>query len=141
MTPVELIKSALYNKIWKRSAALPLLEEIKRAGRIKDIVTLLGSVFLKKEEETVRRFIADVFAGEILEIADNAFPDGDSAADGTSGRDREDVARSKLRIDTRKWLMAHFAPAQYGDGAGSDKAARRGLLTPPQLYIPENGRD
>ena len=86
MTPVELIKSALYNKIWKRSAALPLLEEIKRAGRIKDIVTLLGSVFLKKEEETVRRFIADVFAGEILEIADNAFPDGDSAADGTSGR-------------------------------------------------------
>ena len=37
--------------------------------------------------------------------------------------------------------MAHFAPAQYGDGAGSDKAARRGLLTPPQLYIPENGRD
>ncbi|MAL79893.1 MAG: hypothetical protein CMN55_12410 [Sneathiella sp.] len=137
MTPVELIKSALYNKIWRRSAALPLLEEIKRAGRIKDIVTLLGSVFLKKEEETVRRFIADVFAGEILEIADNKITDEDAEGEAA----REDVARSKLRIDTRKWLMAHFAPAQYGDGAGSDKAARRGLLTPPQLYIPENGRD
>ena len=78
-----------------------------------------------------------MFAGEILEIADNKITDEDAEGEAA----REDVARSKLRIDTRKWLMAHFAPAQYGDGAGSDKAARRGLLTPPQLYIPENGRD
>lgn len=132
MSTIELIKSALSNKIWRRSLALPLLEEIKQAGRINDIVALLGSVFLKKEEETVRRFIADVFAGEILAIADN-----DGAGDTVC---REDVTRSKLRIDTRKWLMAHFAPAQYGDGAMADRAGRRNLIA-PQLYLPENGRD
>lgn len=132
MSTIELIKSALSNKIWRRSLALPLLEEIKQAGRINDIVALLGSVFLKKEEETVRRFIADVFAGEILAIADN-----DGAGDTAC---REDVTRSKLRIDTRKWLMAHFAPAQYGDGATADRAGRRNLIA-PQLYLPENGRD
>ena len=132
MSTIELIKSALSNKIWRRSLALPLLEEIKQAGRINDIVALLGSVFLKKEEETVRRFIADVFAGEILAIADNGGAE-DMAP-------REDITRSKLRIDTRKWLMAHFAPAQYGDGAMADRASRRGLVA-PQLYLPENGRD
>ncbi|MBO0334566.1 hypothetical protein J0X12_13135 [Sneathiella sp. CAU 1612] len=133
MTTIELLKSALHNKIWRRNVALPLLEEIKQAGRINDIVALLGSVFLKKEEETVRRFVADVFAGEILEIADNA-NDNDAEKEA-----REDIARSKLRIDTRKWLMAHFAPAQYGDGAANDKGKRS--FPVPRLYLPENGRD
>lgn len=132
MTTIEMIKSALSNRIWRRSLALPLLEEIKQAGRINDIVALLGSVFLKKEEEIVRRFIADVFAGEILAIADSEATDGAGA--------REDLSWAKLRIDTRKWLMAHFAPAQYGDGAMADRASRRGLVA-PQLYLPENGRD
>ncbi|MDF2367488.1 hypothetical protein [Sneathiella sp.] len=133
MTTIDLLKSALHNKIWRRNAALPLLEDIKQAGRINDIVALLGSVFQKKEEETIRRFVADVFAGEILEIADGANDNGEEA------EPKEDIARSKLRIDTRKWLMAHFAPAQYGDGAANDKGKRSFL--PPRLYLPENGRD
>jgi hypothetical protein len=133
MSTIELIKSALNNKVLRRNTAVPLLEEIKQAGRINDIVALLGSVFLKKEEETVRRFVADVFAGEILEIADTA----NDNADAKEGR--EDIARAKLRIDTRKWLMAHFAPAQYGEGAANDKGKRSFL--PPRLYLPDNGRD
>lgn len=133
MSTIELIKSALNNKIWRRNAALPLLEDIKQAGRINDIVALLGSVFLKKEEETVRRFVADVFAGEILEIADGVNDNGEDK------EAREDIARSKLRIDTRKWLMVHFAPTQYGEGASNDKGKRSFL--PPRLYLPENGRD
>ena len=133
MSTIELIKSALHNKIWRRNTALPLLEDIKQAGRINDIVALLGSVFLKKEEETVRRFVADVFAGEILEIADGANDNGEDK------EAREDIARSKLRIDTRKWLMAHFAPSQYGDSAANDKGKRSFL--PPRLYLPNNGRD
>ncbi|MCC3304915.1 hypothetical protein [Sneathiella sp. HT1-7] len=133
MSTIELIKSALNNKIWRRNVALPLLEDIKQAGRINDIVALLGSVFLKKEEETVRRFVADVFAGEILEIADGVNDNGEDK------EAREDIARSKLRIDTRKWLMAHFAPTQYGEGAANDKGKRS--FPVPRLYLPENGRD
>ena len=135
MTPIETIKSALHNKIWRRNTAIPLLEEIKKVGRISDIVALLGSVFQRKEEETVRRFVADVFAGEILEIADNA---NDNAQD--TAVQREDIARSKLRIDTRKWLMAHFAPTHYGDGAAANDKGK-GTFLAPRLYIPENGRD
>ena len=134
MKTIELLKEALNNKLWRRSTALPLLEEIKKAGRINDIVALLGSVFQRKEE-TIRRFVADVFAGEILEIADSA---NDNAA--TPGEVKEDVSRSKLRIDTRKWLMAHLAPAQYGDGAAANDKGK-GSFFAPRLYIPENGRD
>ena len=134
MTTIEFLKSALHNKIWRRNVAHPLLEEIKVAGRINDIVALLGSVFQRKEEETVRRFVADVFAGEILEIADSA---NDNAVEAV---DRDNIARSKLRIDTRKWLMAHFAPAQYGDGAAANDKGK-GSFFAPRLYIPQNGRD
>ncbi len=135
MATIDSLKSTLYNKIWRRSTAIPLLEEIRRAGRIVDIVALLGSVFQRKEEETVRRFIADVFAGEILEIADNA---NDNASDAAA--QKEYLARAKLRIDTRKWLMTHFAPAQYGDGSAANDKGKQNLFT-PRLYIPRNGRD
>ncbi|WP_373087066.1 hypothetical protein [Sneathiella sp.] len=136
MTTIEFIKTALHNKVLRRNTAIPLLEEIKRAGRIPDIVALLGSVFLKKEEETVRRFVADVFAGEILEIADGANDNEPTAA-----ADKENIARSKLRIDTRKWLMEHFAPAQYGATPTAANDGGKRSLFAPRLYLPENGRN
>jgi hypothetical protein len=113
---------------------IPLLEELKTSGRITDIVALLGSVFGKREEEPVRRFIADVFAGEILEIADCA---NDNEDDKPVVRDA--VARAKLRIDTRKWLMAHLSPMIYSDKPAANDAGKGGLFA-PHLYLPKNGR-
>lgn len=135
MPRFDFIKTIIQDKFLKRNSAIPLLEELKGSGRITDIVSLLGAVFGRKEEVTVRRFIADIFAGEILEIADTANDNVENAS-----AERENVARSKLRIDTRKWLMGHFAPMNYGDRpiAANDKTARR--FRGPQLYLPENGR-
>jgi len=45
----------------------------------------------------------DAMVEEILEICDST--DTDDAA----------IARDRLRIDTRKWLMAKLAPRKYGD--------------------------
>lgn len=42
----------------------------------------------------------DRMADELLEIADYR---------------SEDVQRSKLRVDTRKWIMSKLAPKKYGD--------------------------
>lgn len=52
-----------------------------------------------------RSLQADLFADQILEIAD-----GDDGASGS-----EAVQRARLRVDTRKWLMARLAPRKYGD--------------------------
>jgi hypothetical protein len=59
---------------------------------------------------------ADYFAEEIVEIADDSSED--AVADPETGAVRQNaefVNRSRLRVDTRKWLMARMAPKKYGD--------------------------
>ena len=56
---------------------------------------------------------------ELLAIADDSRRDTITrrAADGSEYEvpDNEWIARSKLRVDTRKWIMAKVHPKQYGD--------------------------
>lgn len=62
---------------------------------------------------------AEHFADEIIEISDDGRNDWveRNAGDGETGVvvDHEHIARSKLRVDSRKWLMARMAPKRYGD--------------------------
>lgn len=63
-----------------------------------------------------REVQADSWADDIIEIADDS--SGDVIRDPESGNERfnsEFAARSRLRVDTRKWLMARMAPKKYGD--------------------------
>jgi hypothetical protein len=61
---------------------------------------------------------ADYYAEEIVEISDDGSNDwmlrkqGD---DEIEVENKEVLARSRLRVDTRKWLMARMAPKKYGD--------------------------
>lgn len=58
----------------------------------------------------------DAMAEEILEISDDS--SDDLIIDPESGRERmnaEFVARARLRVDSRKWLMSKMAPKKYGD--------------------------
>lgn len=55
-------------------------------------------------------------ADEIVEIADDS--SGDAVTDPETGNvrmDAEFVGRSKLRLDTRKWLLSKALPKIYGD--------------------------
>ena len=62
---------------------------------------------------------AEVLAAEVLEIADNS--EGDvtevTRPNGTTYKkiDYENVNRSRLRCDSRKWYASHVAPKKYGD--------------------------
>lgn len=58
---------------------------------------------------------ADLFADEILEIADETGTDLTTDDKGKVTVEHEVVARSRLRVDARKWLMARLAPKKYGD--------------------------
>lgn len=51
--------------------------------------------------EKAKQESADAMSEEVLEIADN--------------ENMEDVQRARLRVDTRKWLMAKMKPKKYGD--------------------------
>lgn len=60
----------------------------------------------------------ELMAQEILEIADETGRDTKVIKHGdheTEVADSEWINRSRLRVDTRKWLMSKLAPKKYGD--------------------------
>ncbi len=65
---------------------------------------------------------ADTLADEILDIADDG--SNDYMEDGENGQkyNGDAVARSRLRVDSRKWIAAKLKPKKYGDKqlVGSD---------------------
>jgi hypothetical protein len=66
-----------------------------------------------------REFRADDMADELLEISDDATNDWmerrAKSGEIESVPDNEAVQRSRLRVDTRKWLMGKLKPKKYGD--------------------------
>jgi hypothetical protein len=56
----------------------------------------------------------EALADEIMEIADESNADWKQTRAGAKP-DREVTERSKLRVETRKWLMARLSPTKYGD--------------------------
>lgn len=61
---------------------------------------------------------ADYLAEQILEIADDSSQDYKTIErDGEMIEvvDHEHIQRSKLRVDTRKWIAAHLRPKRWGE--------------------------
>ncbi len=94
---------------------------------------------------------ADYYAEEIIEISDDGSNDWMERKNGDGSTDevenKEVLARSRLRVDTRKWLMARMAPKKYGDkvvqehtgpGGGPVQVHRveRVIVDPHSLQLP-----
>jgi hypothetical protein len=58
---------------------------------------------------------ADFYAAEIVEISDDGSSDTYTDSDGNVRTNQEVVARSRLRVDARKWYASKLAPKKYGD--------------------------
>lgn len=58
---------------------------------------------------------ADFYLDEIIEISDETVNDKVANEDGTERTESEAIQRSKLRVDTRKWVMSKLAPKKYSD--------------------------
>lgn len=54
-------------------------------------------------------------ADEIIEISDDSSGDVIVDDEGNTRTDAERVARSRLRVDTRKWMLSKMLPKIYGD--------------------------
>lgn len=74
----------------------------------------------REHYEKAKQESADALAEELLEIADDGrndymeklSADGEAMGYITNG---ENIQRSRLRVDTRKWIMARMKPKKYGD--------------------------
>lgn len=58
---------------------------------------------------------ADKMAEEIIAISDDSSRDTIIDDDGNERTNQEVVARSRLRVDSRKWLASKMLPKKYGD--------------------------
>ena len=56
-----------------------------------------------------------MLADELVEISDDSTNDTIVTEDGKVVTNQEVVARSRLRVDTRKWMLAKMLPKVYGE--------------------------
>ena len=71
---------------------------------------------------------ADLLAEEMMDIADDSSRDARLDSDGNELINSEFVARSRLKIDTRKFLATKLLPKQYGNHAAEDKSTSESLV-------------
>jgi hypothetical protein len=76
---------------------------------------------LLKDSEKSKRYAratemrADRIAEEIMTIADNQEGDVYKNADGVEFINHNVINRARLRVDSRKWILAKMNPKKYGD--------------------------
>ena len=58
---------------------------------------------------------ADMMADEMIDIADETNHDTITTEDGREIQNSEWINRSRLRVDTRKWIASKLKPKKYGD--------------------------
>lgn len=62
----------------------------------------------------------DLFAEELIDIADDSSLDMAFTEEGKPYVNKEHINRSRLRVDTRKWLLSKLKAKKYGDYVRSD---------------------
>jgi hypothetical protein len=78
---------------------------------------------------------ADALAEEILDIADDGKNDTYVTADGTELVNHDHIARSRLRVDSRKWLASKLKPKKYGDKVHQELSGVDGAPLVPVLNV------
>ncbi|MBS7112630.1 MAG: hypothetical protein KH100_15715 [Dysgonomonas mossii] len=123
MAYTEQKKEEVFNKIVSEMAdeGTPLRRILKRKGMPSSSTFF---VWLNEDESFSKRYAwarevqAEALADEILEIADDGSNDFMRIEKGNkvyNVENKEVTNRSRLRVDTRKWLLSKIIPKKYGD--------------------------
>ncbi len=97
------------------------LRSICKDNAMPGLRTVMGWLFDGDHEEFSQQYArareaqAEVRADEIVDIADDASNDFTTDENGKAVVDHEHIQRSRLRIDTRKWIASKLLPKRYGD--------------------------
>lgn len=71
-------------------------------------------------------------AEEIQEISDDGSNDW-MEREGITVADHEHIQRSKLRVDSRKWLLSKMMPKKYGDRVSAEVTGADGKDLIPEV--------
>lgn len=70
---------------------------------------------LQAEYSKVLAARANVYAEELVDLCDDTTGDYVSDAEGNTRFNPENVLRSKLRVNTRQWVISKLLPKRYGE--------------------------
>ncbi len=76
--------------------------------------TNVNSQFAEQYAQARARGYA-LLGDELLQIADDGLNDTYTDDDGNERTNQDVIARSRLRVDTRKWILAKMLPKVYGE--------------------------
>jgi hypothetical protein len=96
-------------------------------GRSDDVHPELAALYTQACEKRV-----EAMENDLLEIADDTDRDYREGKNGKDIPNKEQMLRSKIRIESRQWLMARRDPQQWGDKQSLDVSANIMLLTPEE---------
>ena len=88
-----------------------------------------------------REMQAARWAEEILEIADDGTGDTWRDDEGNVHTNYDVIQRSKLRVDTRRWLLSKLLPKQFGDKLEISGSEESPLVTRITFVKPEDAPD
>ena len=94
--------------------------------------------YFSEQYAKAREMWADNVFDELFEIADDGTNDYIEANDPDNPGYRangELVARSRLRVDTRKWALARMSPKKYGDRQAVDHTNKGDKFEPTQIVV------
>ena len=106
-----------------------ILQGVEDYGGFPDYSTIMR--WVDKEEELCKRYArakeaqADFMADEMIDICDDARNDFMTKGE-FEVPNKELIQRSKLRIDTRKWLASKLKPKKYGDKVQQEISGKDG---------------
>lgn len=92
-----------------------ICESEEMPGRATVFRWLASNQTFQDQYARAREAQADALFDEILQIADDGRNDSYTDSEGNVRTDQDVIARSRLRVDSRKWMASKLRPKVYGD--------------------------
>lgn len=129
-------------------------ESVRQICRDEDMPSMPAIfLWLKDKPEFLKHYTrakeiqAESMVEDILQIADDGLNDTYIDENGNTRTDKDVVARSRLRVESRKWIASKLLPKKYGDKIeatlqGVDGAAIKvdTTLSPSDAYLKMIGK-
>lgn len=119
---------AIATRICSRMAAGESLRQVCSTGGMPSIATVFRWLAderykeFREQYEEARETLLETMAGEILEIADETSRDTLTDDEGNERANAEWIARSRLRVEARKWILSKLLPKKYGEKVAHEHA-------------------
>lgn len=108
----------IFDEICERIAGGESLRKICKEEKMPNICTFwrwLDDEALSKQYTRAREEQAETLADEIIDISDEKKDDTYLDEDGKEIINHEVIARSRLRVEARKWAASKLKPKKFGD--------------------------